>query len=148
MCVFKNHAFIYFLRPPSWSGTNKNKQNLSSYSERVLKWTSISQLTQPLDAPGSGYAGNHDSNREPVVAAQRLSIHLVGCIQQTTQRLEPKLQSTTFSCWMCRQRHFITSFPGFYLSWGEGRWKKNSGSCSLLKSSWLRIYCILSRCIA
>ncbi len=21
MCVFKNHAFIYFLRPPSWSGT-------------------------------------------------------------------------------------------------------------------------------
>jgi hypothetical protein len=22
MCVFKNHAFIYFLRPPSWSGTS------------------------------------------------------------------------------------------------------------------------------
>jgi hypothetical protein len=22
MCVFKNHAFIYFLRPPSWSGTH------------------------------------------------------------------------------------------------------------------------------
>ncbi len=21
MCVYKNHAFIYFLRPPSWSGT-------------------------------------------------------------------------------------------------------------------------------
>ncbi len=21
MCVFKNHAFIYFLRPPLWSGT-------------------------------------------------------------------------------------------------------------------------------
>jgi hypothetical protein len=21
MCVFKNHVFIYFLRPPSWSGT-------------------------------------------------------------------------------------------------------------------------------
>ncbi len=24
MCVFKNHAFIYFLRPPSWSGTTTN----------------------------------------------------------------------------------------------------------------------------
>ncbi len=30
MCVFKNHVFIYFLRPPSWSGTRIMKNCLSS----------------------------------------------------------------------------------------------------------------------
>ncbi len=43
MCVFKNHAFIYFLRPPSWSGTlhaGAFKSNIQSATkaESLLIW--------------------------------------------------------------------------------------------------------------
>ncbi len=31
MCAFKNHAFIYFLRPPSWSGTIPTIQYLWNF---------------------------------------------------------------------------------------------------------------------
>jgi hypothetical protein len=40
MCVFKNHAFIYFLRPPSWSGTIKPRciEQLRSDHERTERY--------------------------------------------------------------------------------------------------------------
>ncbi len=39
MCVYKNHAFIYFLRPPSWSGTFNTCWRSSLESESVLRTT-------------------------------------------------------------------------------------------------------------
>ncbi len=36
MCVFKNHAFIYFLRPPSWSGTPMKHNCHSSFYNTVI----------------------------------------------------------------------------------------------------------------
>jgi hypothetical protein len=43
MCVFKNHAFIYFLRPPLWSGTKTNVSYTHTYTgPNVVKTTSES----------------------------------------------------------------------------------------------------------
>ncbi len=37
MCVFKNHAFIYFLRPPLWSGTLR----MACILPRQATWISL-----------------------------------------------------------------------------------------------------------
>ncbi len=36
MCVFKNHAFIYFLRPPSWSGTATDIKSIQNVPKDLL----------------------------------------------------------------------------------------------------------------
>ncbi len=41
MCVFKNHAFIYFLRPPSWSGTVTKRTALRNNLNKVLLFLSF-----------------------------------------------------------------------------------------------------------
>jgi hypothetical protein len=38
MCVFKNHAFIYFLRPPSWSGTDSIRRYNTLLSNLLKFW--------------------------------------------------------------------------------------------------------------
>ncbi len=48
MCVYKNHAFIYFLRPPSWSGTVNNFQSLYEMKVKFLKIASAWLLSQGL----------------------------------------------------------------------------------------------------
>ncbi len=59
MCVFKNHAFIYFLRPPSWSGTRISTVNSC--------WISIEQdpyaKEQELYICHSGYTPGFLRNR-------------------------------------------------------------------------------------
>jgi hypothetical protein len=45
MCVFKNHAFIYFLRPPSWSGTMVVRDSLGRWHHCSPTWPSEGQLS-------------------------------------------------------------------------------------------------------
>ncbi len=47
MCVFKNHAFIYFLRPPSWSGTVIFTIQGAPTPQRGLVWKHPEPITPP-----------------------------------------------------------------------------------------------------
>ncbi len=47
MCVYKNHAFIYFLRPPSWSGTRGVNMILTPPIHRPPSTTAVDRI---LDA--------------------------------------------------------------------------------------------------
>jgi hypothetical protein len=44
MCVFKYHAFIYFLRPPPWYGTGMTTNIRQSRSYMYFSWTDIKRL--------------------------------------------------------------------------------------------------------
>jgi hypothetical protein len=91
MCVFKNHAFIYFLRPPSWSGTTPLADSLLSpffapftYLETLLavtgsihlglrllvNWPPLSQpfpTPSPLQIPSTQvkYVPHYDDFKNP-----------------------------------------------------------------------------------
>jgi hypothetical protein len=44
MCVFKYHAFIYFLRPPPWYGTITFRRNFSNKTKRTSEKTFAENL--------------------------------------------------------------------------------------------------------
>ncbi len=48
MCVYKNHEFICFLQPPSWSGTTMIWSYTKRQIERCRKWPMLKQTTIPL----------------------------------------------------------------------------------------------------
>jgi hypothetical protein len=81
MCVFKNHAFIYFLRPPSWSGTLE-PQRLTLQLKRLTLEPRGSPRTTRLTLVPRGRLWSHGSSpwscggstKRLTLEAQRLTL--------------------------------------------------------------------------
>ncbi len=118
MCVFKNHAFIYFLRPPSWSGTpstGKIQIYRKNPPQRILSW--------PLPSKAGTYntqlAGFYEDDMSPWVLS---SIHI--------QRSTSNILGWIIQVLACHNRRFVgwTDSVGKNVAWSVHGEKDRHGT--------------------
>ncbi len=137
MCVIKLHAFIYFLRPPPWSGTGTAMHNNEGTCAAVHSWEGTGAAVHSQEGEGAAVQSwdepaTGDHSREVTDAAVHscspaMSAAILPLPGYVPSPLQYVLQHCRLSATYVQQHLDFNSFP--YIYWPEEYVK----TCGILK---------------